>query len=204
MGDAIAHAFRNLFHFQGRDSVNRFWLYILFICIMWFGLSFIASIAWMVSFVSDLIDTGATAPNMTDDQAAEAFLRQMSGIFAPLMWVNAALTIVAGIFTISAFVRRLHDSDLSGYWALLPYGMMILSLAAIPYQLQLMSEYMAAMPAMMEQMEAGQQAMPIPASQHKLTLMGIPGWVQIISFMILAVRSSTQGPNRFGEEPIQR
>lgn len=204
MGSAIGHGFRNLFNFQGRDSNSQFWFYILFICIFWIGLSSIGSIVWMTSFIMGTIETAVLAPNMSEDQAAQAMFVEMANVMTPIMWANAALSLVAGVFTIAAFIRRLHDSDLSGYWSLLPYGMMILSLVTIPYQMQLINEFMSSMPEMLEQAEAGQQAMAIPPSQHKLTLMGIPGWIQIISFIILAVRSSTRGPNRFGDEPVQR
>ena len=204
MGDAIAHGLRNLLYIEGRDPPRRFWLYILFTCIWWFGVSWIGTGAWATSSFVDMISNPALH-TMEDAQAGQIIFRSLTDSMIPMMWVNAALSLVVAGFTLAAFIRRLHDSNLSGYWALLPYGLLILSLLAMPYQMQLFRDMMATMPDFLAQAQAradtGQPPTLIIPGQAEMTLISSIGWIQIISFIILAVQGSTRGPNRFGEEP---
>lgn len=200
MGEAIGHGFRNLLNFQGRDRRKTFWLYILFVCLMWTLVSMVGSIMWIASFVNSIVNSNAMQSSNPD----EALSVMMGSIFSQMgwmMWGSLILSVIIGFFTIASFVRRLHDSDLSGWWALLPYGMLALTIALMPIQMRYIDEMMTAMPQILEHASANPGVTPQYPGQTQMTLLGIPGWVQFISFIILAVRDSTRGPNRFGEEP---
>ena len=45
----------------------------------------------------------------------QAFIQQLTG---PIIYLGAAVTLFNLLVLAAAFVRRLHDSDLSGWWAL--------------------------------------------------------------------------------------
>ena len=200
MGEAIGHGFRNLMNFQGRDRRKTFWLYMLFICLMWVLLSTIGSIYWVASIVQTITQSNAMQTS-NPDEAVGVMMSTIFGQMGPVMWGSAILSAIIGLFTIASFVRRLHDSDLSGWWALLPYGMLLLTFALLPLQMSYMNEMMAAMPDFMAQAANNPSMNQQYPGQTQMTLLGIPGWVQFISFIILAVRDSTRGPNRFGDEP---
>lgn len=204
MEDAVAHALRNLLNFQGRDRPRRFWLYILFICISWCAISWIASATWVIPKFFNLLDTPAF--NVASDTRSVPFqLNAMIDILVPVMWFNRVLSLIAAFFTLAAFTRRLHDSDLTAYWAFLPYGILVFGLFLIPYQIELFREMANAMPTLLEQTQnptsVGRSPTIILPGQDTITLVSSISWIQIIAFIILAARSSTRGPNRFGEEP---
>jgi uncharacterized membrane protein YhaH (DUF805 family) len=115
--------------------------------------------------------------------------------YMPIMvgvgFVSAAILLVG---LAAAIVRRLHDADLSGYWALLPLGLQAINLALIPAQL-----------GKLETMVTAQFNDPLAAFKmyDGVTGLGaVAGWTAIIIVIVLGTRKSTEGPNRFGDAPF--
>lgn len=200
MGEAIKRGFGNLLNFQGRDRRKPFWLYMLFICIIWFVISSAGGVYWMVTAITALTQNNALQ-STNPDEAGAIIMASIFGQLGQFLWFSMAISVVMGFLTIASFVRRLHDSDLSAWWALLPYGMLALTIVTVPLQMSYMTEVMQNMPAYMAQAEANPGVTPQFPGQSQMTLLGIPGWIQYIAFIILAVRDSTRGPNQYGEEP---
>jgi uncharacterized membrane protein YhaH (DUF805 family) len=98
-GDAIAEAFRNMFNYQGRASRSAYWWFTLFEVLAWVGVLILA-----------LIFAAVRVPALSI-----------------LLYVAAAIgSILVGL---SLTVRRLHDSDKSGFWYLIvfvPFGGIVL------------------------------------------------------------------------------
>ena len=98
-GDAIAEAFRNMFNYQGRASRSAYWWFALFQVLAWVGVLILAVIFAAVHVPAISI----------------------------LLYVAAIIGSV--LVSLSLTVRRLHDSDKSGFWyliAFVPFGGIVL------------------------------------------------------------------------------
>ena len=98
-GDAIAEAFRNMFNYTGRASRSAYWWFALFEVLAWVGVLILA-----------LIFAALHVP-------ALSILLYVAAVIGSIL-VGLPLT-----------VRRLHDTDRSGFWyliALVPFGGIVL------------------------------------------------------------------------------
>ena len=98
-GDAIAEAFRNMFNYQGRASRSAYWWFALFQVLAWVGVLILA-------FIFAAVHVPAVSI---------------------LLYVAAVIGSI--LVSLSLTVRRLHDSDKSGFWyliALVPFGGIVL------------------------------------------------------------------------------
>ena len=98
-GDAIAEAFRNMFNYQGRASRSAYWWFALFQVLAWVGVLILAFIFAAVHIPAVSI----------------------------LLYVAAVIGSI--LVSLSLTVRRLHDSDKSGFWyliAFVPFGGIVL------------------------------------------------------------------------------
>jgi len=99
LGDAIAEAFRNMFNYAGRASRSAYWWFALFEVLAWVGVLILA-----------LIFAALRVP-------AISILLYVAAVIGSIL-VSLPLT-----------VRRLHDTDRSGFWyliAFVPFGGIVL------------------------------------------------------------------------------
>ena len=151
MFSAIDYSLRRLFDFRGRDRRATFWWFMLAVQM------FLVLLALVALF---------SLPDSLGHAEIVSF-----GLF---------FTVVTVLLMAGSVVRRLHDSGLSGWIAVIPAAihLAVIVPALLTYQ-DLMAE--AALDA-----EA-------PLSQQLLD------WLPYIIVMIIGVLPSTPGPNRFGE-----
>ena len=95
----------------------------------------------------------------------------------------------------ASFVRRLHDSNLAGWWALIPGAMQIANMALAP-------ALMRRMFARLSEMQPGDPMAGVRSMQSSMSAASILGWGAILLVIAIGVRRSTPGPNRFGEAPF--
>lgn len=93
---AIKTCFRKYFDFRGRASRPEYWFFVLFIVLM-----------FMVGILLGLVLTSSLSPSNQLGIAA--------GIWLGLTFFGSLIPLWA------AAVRRLHDSDRSGWWLLLSF-----------------------------------------------------------------------------------
>jgi uncharacterized membrane protein YhaH (DUF805 family) len=196
---AIKHGLGNLFNFQGRDARQAFWYYVLFVYLITMAIGMAVSIPMSTQAVMTGVQQGMANAGNPDraaaDAAAQAAIASSMHDYMPIMvgvgFVSAAILLVG---LAAAIVRRLHDADLSGYWALLPLGLQAINLALIPAQL-----------GKLETMVTAQFNDPLAAFKmyDGVTGLGaVAGWTAIIIVIVLGTRKSTEGPNRFGDAPF--
>jgi uncharacterized membrane protein YhaH (DUF805 family) len=197
---AIRHGLGNLLNFEGRDARQAFWYYVLFIYIVTVAISMVVTIPMMIQGFMVGIREGMATSQPGDPVAARAaaqtaMAHAMSGTISATMWLGlvTGLLMLAGLA--ASFVRRLHDSDLSGLWALIPCAMQIANLVMAPMLVRRMVDNLAQLTP------AGPTAaiQPIQGSVGAATLLG---WGAVILIIVLGARKSTPGPNRFGEAPF--
>jgi len=202
MMNAIKHGLGNLANFQGRDARQAFWYYVLFLYLVTTILSMVVSIPMVVGTIVSSVNEGiaqAQAGNI-DDAAVEAAIQAKVGQniadFMPqvvMVGLVSALVLLIGLA--ASLVRRIHDSDLAGTWALLPLGLQAINVALIPSQLGKLQEAML-------QLQLGDPLVGMRMMEGSVGVGALSGWGAMLAVIILGVRPSTPGPNRFGEAPF--
>ena len=100
-GQAISSGFRNYAKFDGRASRSEFWWFVLF--------------AWLVSIVANVVDSilGFRVISGTTEGGSSFALAYNPG------WLGLIVALVFLLPLLGLGVRRLHDTDRSGWWVLL-------------------------------------------------------------------------------------
>ncbi|WP_158610965.1 DUF805 domain-containing protein [Aurantiacibacter spongiae] len=194
MIDAVKYNLSHLTDFSGRDARPTFWWYVLFLAIVQFGIGILISIPVMTSSMA----SGFSAARSGADQATlEAqMMQQMSGSMVTMGYISAAVGVVVTLMGLAAFVRRLHDSGKTGWWAAIPLATKAITVLVGLQALTRMTQTFAAARGSAD-LEA-MQSQVMAASW--VNLVGIVGIVVIIAF---GVMKSDPAANRYGEEPVR-
>lgn len=153
--------------FQGRSRRMEFWMWILFTVIVAIVLGFIDG---MLGF-----RFGPSSSTYYSSGGAAGFSTFSSIGILGALWSLATL-----IPNIAVAMRRLHDTDRTGWWLLLP---------VIPYIIGLAIMLSA----------AATQNLGMIAIGGIFTLIALIGAIVLLVFYCLP---GTTGPNRFGPDPI--
>jgi uncharacterized membrane protein YhaH (DUF805 family) len=201
---AIKYNLRHLLDFSGRDARQTFWFYVLFLFIVYFALGMVGSVALMGNLMDPMMEAANSGASEQEMQAQLAdlmgtFMGRMVGI---MLWVSVAVNAIMDLLLAAAFVRRLHDSNSWGWWAVaVPAAQVVSTLAMIP-MMEAMQSFMS------EAMDPANMGNPahmqsIIESQSQVGLYGLIGWVAPILVIVFGVMPSTDGPNRYGAEPVR-
>ena len=159
-------------NFSGRAPRAEFWWFFLFIFILYFVVSFV--------FVGSL---GGLAASGAEPSAGMASLFGGAGLFILLFWLALLIP------TIAVQVRRLHDTNRSGWWI----GAFYLLYAV--YMVFAMGAVFSAAAGAVD---------PEASGMGMLAGAGIFGIIMLIYTIVLLVfycLPGTRGPNRFGPDP---
>jgi uncharacterized membrane protein YhaH (DUF805 family) len=151
--------------FTGRSRRKEFWMWILFQFLVGIVLSLLDTMLGLGGHATGQTVTGA------GNMAAAGNLR--GGI------LSNVFTLIALLPNIAVSVRRLHDTNRSGWWILLPL---------VPFLVFLFASF------------AGLAA----ASAAVMILSGLAGLAFFVCGILLLVwycTAGTVGPNRFGDDP---
>jgi uncharacterized membrane protein YhaH (DUF805 family) len=191
MLDAIKYGLRNLTNLNGRDARQTFWYFVLFIYLINMAISMVVTLPMLLAGMARVFSAGVQNP-----EAAHGAMQGMMGdMIPPTLWTGVISGILFVAFLAASLVRRLHDSDLPGWLALIPGGLYAVALARMPGQMQAMLDVMA--------VKDGQD--PTVAFSMFQGEMGIGllfSWVPIILVIIAGVRKSSDGSNRYGDAPV--
>ena len=128
--------------FSGRSRRKEYWMYVL-------GLIIVAVVIGVIEGM-----TGLT---------------QMVGPYGPL---SALLLLVTFIPSLAVGVRRLHDTDRTGWWMLLPIVPEVLAIALL-----------------------------LSGSLAMAGILGMAALVLAIVLLVFMVLEGTKGPNKYGPDP---
>ncbi len=188
---AIKHNLSNLTNFNGRDNKPTFWFYVLLIVLFNFGASMLLTIPMMGSMMESVI---VSAQQHQDPELMQAqMFKSMSQWMPTMMWLGVIVGVISMLLLIASIVRRLHDSNLSGWLAAIPVGLYAISVVQTPAQIK----------RAMEMMTNVQPGKPLKSGDmlEGQALQTLLVWVPYLLVIIFGLLSSTIGPNRFGEEP---
>jgi len=192
MWGSIKYNLRHLTDFTGRDARQTFWYYVLFLYLLNTALLMVAMVPLMALTFGRLFTA-----TQGDPEAVKQVMPDLMGNFlTSFMWLTIATVVLYILLLSAAFARRLHDSDLPGWWGLPLLALYLASLAQMPARIDAMKGFVA----------IGPDENPIPhmqAFQQQIGFGSLLGWVPIILLVILGVRKSTSGPNRYGEAPVR-
>ena len=142
MTDWMLMPLRRYAEFSGRSRRKEYWMYVLLLII----------VGVVLSLIESLLGLGGSV-----------------GPYGPLSALFALATFVPSL---AVSIRRLHDSNRSGWWVLIgiaPYAVLVLA------------------------MVSGSLALT-----GLLSLVALGGAIVLLVFMLL---EGTKGPNRFGPDP---
>jgi len=197
---ATKYNLTHLVDFTGRDARQTFWYYVLFLFIVYFVLGFVGAIVLMGSLMGPLMD--AAQAGASEQQIQVQMNAWMGGVFGKLLWVSMAVNVLMDLLLAAAFVRRLHDSNSTGWWGLAVVAAQLVSMAMMVPMMDAMQDVMAqAMDPANVSDPARFQAMM--AQQSRFSLYGLVGWIGPIVAIYFGVKGSTEGPNRYGEAPVR-
>ncbi|MGE3810264.1 MAG: DUF805 domain-containing protein [Candidatus Nanopelagicales bacterium] len=121
-GDAVRMAFRNWKDFESRATLGEYWWFYLFqVLVVVVGYLVLAVLLAVVAAA-----TGSTSGSSTSSSGGSAALGVV-GVLLTLVFV--AVSIVFFVVGLAVTVRRLHDTDRSGWWyliTLVPFGGIVL------------------------------------------------------------------------------
>lgn len=154
--------------FSGRSRRTEYWMWVLF--------QFLIGAAVMVimfAFVGSAILSGDVGSAMA-----------MGGIALIIYFLYALWSLVCLIPGLAVTVRRLHDTDRSGWWIMILFG---------PYLLMIVGTFMTA-----SSVGSGGDGMMGAMLSMIAGLCVLVGGLVLLVFMVL---EGTKGPNRFGPDP---
>ena len=188
---SIRHNLAGLGRFSGRDRPGQFWPY----AILLFLLSIVAAVAVIVPAMIDMLvriqrfviehPEGLPPPSDPYDLSEPALPPELMPDFSGAALPMAAVNLVFVLLLAAGVVRRLHDADRSGWWALLPVPFMAIGAAS------------------WERTMAMSTGVPMAADPASMLLMlnSLFYWVAVIALVVMLVQAGTPGPNRHGPPP---
>jgi uncharacterized membrane protein YhaH (DUF805 family) len=194
-----------LFDFRGRENRQPFWLWILIVYIVQFVVMMIAMVPLMMSWVSQMTPAMQGDPHRFDNDP-QAVFQLMMPMMQNMIMVMLVIAVLFLALTVAAVVRRLHDSDRSGWWASPYYAMQIASPIVMA---SIFPRYFTIMASMASAKPGSPPDMTNPAFQQAMQSMSLMSLVNVLSFAILVmmivflVLPGTVGPNRFGDDPLE-
>jgi len=158
--------------FSGRSRRQEFWMFTLGVFILYLLL-------WVIAMVA----VGFSMGGMAASTSGGAALGGMMGMFASLGILAIVFLVVwlaLLIPTIAVAIRRLHDTNRSGWWLWIYIG---------PYLLSFVLNIMA-----------------VSSSSNGLAmiagLVGLIGLVGAIVLLVFYCLPGTPGPNQYGPDPL--
>lgn len=195
MWGAVKHALANLTNPNGRDARQTFWYWVLAVFVVRYAVGMIVSFPMTVKIMNMTMQT--VASGKPDDVAVmqSRMMAMMAEDISRMVWIGVAISLVSMLLLVCSMVRRLHDSNLSGWLVLVPGGLYAIAVAQQPRQIEATVNLLKSMkpgaPPDISQMMQAQSGL------------GLLAWVAIALVIWIGVRDSDEGPNRYGDAPVR-
>jgi uncharacterized membrane protein YhaH (DUF805 family) len=128
---SIRHGFGGVTRFSGRDTRRQFWPYAIFLYLASSGLGAVVMAAGMMRLILAMSRVPAHETGSIPEM--DALVRNTA------IWAGALAAIVIAIAA-AAITRRLHDSNMRGYWGLMPIPPLVVGLVVLPKTVGLVAE----------------------------------------------------------------
>jgi len=189
-GAALRNGFGGLLRFSGRDRPAMFWIYAGIVLGGAFAAWLLAFAAQFRGFTERVNRIAAEHPeDVIIDQGPGHYSVQIKGWhpelmpdFAGLLQTMTVIATVVAILLAAAVTRRLHDSNVRGWFALVPCGLLFLGL-------YLMGTFFNGLNG---------QAEPDLSAFFTIFAVNLAYLASLGGLVYLLVRGGTVGENRFG------
>jgi uncharacterized membrane protein YhaH (DUF805 family) len=183
---SIRHNLANLLRFSGRDSRAQFWPYAIAVFLTSMAVDILLFIPVMTDMMQRMMIYARDHPEGFPQPAPgqiqtlpPGLMPDMSRIFVP----TTIVSIISLLLLAAAVVRRLHDRDRTGWWAVLPLPFQAIGLALAPAAMKAVTAF---------------PSKPLPFTLWT-SLNSLFFWCAFILLIVMLVGDSTKGPNRFEE-----
>ncbi len=184
--------FRRYFDFQGRSRRMEFWMFFL----LNFIISLVFTVVFIALFLGKLVELARRYGTYTYDSFSsgsfsydsawslyvppEILLQEIGPLGIAMVVVLCVYSLLIIIPGLAVTIRRLHDSDRSGWWVLLPYAFYFMTAFAtvLAFTAPLTWLWVAI-----------------------ASLSGIAAGVGALVLLVFMLLEGTRGPNRFGASP---
>lgn len=190
----------HLLDFTGRDARPTFWYYVLFLFLVNIAIGMVLGFVLIGGLVSAAID--AAQAGVSEQEMQARMTAWMGGMMAGVVWYSLAANIIMSLLLAASFVRRLHDSNSSGWWGLLVLAAQVAGFVVSLRMMDGMQEMMAEMMTRTEPMTQAEMQI-LMQQQSEVGSHGLVGWIAPLIAIVFGVMDSTVGPNRFGEAPVR-
>ena len=109
---AVGRAYARMFNFSGRASRSEYWWFFLFQFLLYFGLQ--------IAFGAYIASDPQLQVAMLDPNGIEAYFQQNPGLLYHIGYAFAASLFVFFMPNLAVTIRRLHDTNRSGWFIFMP------------------------------------------------------------------------------------
>lgn len=184
--------------FEGRARRSEYWLWCLFL----FVVNAILTIVEMVVIGG----MAASVAPTTGQGASEAAMMQMGGGVMVVNLIKLVFFLAILLPSIAVAVRRMHDTNRTGWWILFPSAVFLIS--AIIYFVVDGANFMKEMQALsgLDKTNSDPEAAfkTIAALLKALFWIFVPSFCAKLVTFVFRVMDGTPGQNRFGPDPKGR
>lgn len=170
---AVASCYMNMLNFSGRARRAEYWWFALFL--------FLAGLALQVALALRMMGDASFLAAMGSPDIAQTWFKQNPDVLYLAGYGFAGYVVLAWLPQLAVTVRRLHDTNRSGWFIFMPF---VAYVAAVVGGLFLV-------------MVTGGQGAPLAI----MAIMIIP-LVASIWFLVVLCLPGTHGNNRFGPDPV--
>lgn len=199
MGGAIKYNLSHLLDFSGRDARGTFWYYVLFLFLLNMAVSVVLGLVLAGSIVGTVVD--AARAGASEDAVRLQMGVWMGGFISSIMWYSLASNAIMILLLAASFVRRLHDSNKPGWWGLLVLAAQAAGSFVSIRMMDVMQDVMAQ--AMSRTTPMSPLEMQGLMQSHNISAYSAIGWIGPLAVIVFGVLDSTNGPNRYGDEPVR-
>lgn len=190
-----------LFDFEGRENRQPFWLWVLVTYAAQYIVGTLISIPLMMAGFQNMQPIFGRDPKQFD-RHPEMMMQAMEPVFRWGMIVNAILMLAMVALLAAAVVRRLHDSNRSGWWASPVFAVQVATPILFATVFPTMFGTFAKVRSNLPPAESQPSWDPAMRSFTLLWSVGMLGFLLTIVLVIFLVLPGTVGPNRFGDDPL--
>ena len=179
--------FNYLFSFDGRINRAKMWAFILvgLVAELIFGIAIQATLGF--GTILEVLQEKLTWHDAVN--GAPLFFPTMAALYVVLIYIHLAVT-----------TKRLHDRNKSVWWLLVFVGLPVLLEIPAVYEFP---KYLAYFGTVMDAAKNHLPAPPQPQQSPLTTLCsGAVSIIGIWAFVELYILKGTEGPNRFGPDPL--